>query len=203
MGLLETGWVAFDSETTGLDSTARIIELACVTFQNGEPVRTWSSFVRPIDVDWENPNVKQAMAVNQIEQAQLADCPTFDQIFSDLISELSHEVIVAHNTEFDIRMIRQELERMGRTGGDIPSSVQLDTKLLSYKLHPQTQGHRLQDVAPRWGVVPDGAHRAASDALTCGRILGAMARSHLPNDIGQVHELQKSASAGWNSRRRR
>lgn len=190
-------FIAFDTETTGLDSKARIIEIACVLFENGEPKVAYETFLFPKDVDWNDKNVMAALAVNQIDPKELEGKPTFEDVFHHLFTAFnSAPVWVAHNAEFDLRMLNQEYSRY--KGGSFPiqpATFCLCTKLLSMRVSSGEKSHKLQDAAPRWGVKQDGAHRAASDAFTCGRILSEMAKGHLPNDIAQVHELQKQASS--------
>lgn len=205
MSWAEKRWVAFDTETTGLDGSARIIEIACVLFENGEIVEDWSTLICPEDVDWNDENVKKALAVNQIDPSSLVGKPTFAQTLDRINFAFdASPVWVAHNAEFDLRMLNQEHRRYHQT--DFPFSRPGEdmycfcTKLLSRSLHPLERGHRLQETASRWGVVQDGAHRASSDAITCGRILDAMSKGRLPDDVMQVNELQKQA--GSTGRRR-
>jgi DNA polymerase III epsilon subunit-like protein len=190
-------FVAFDTETTGLDSKARILEIACVLFEDGEVREEWSTLLLPQDVDWNDKNVLSALEVNKIDIASLKGRPSFADVFHRLFVSLnSAPVWVAHNAEFDLRMFDQEYAQY--KGGPFPikpAAMCVCTKLLSRSLHPQEKSHRLQDTAPRWGVTQEGAHRAASDAITCGRILAQMANGHLPADLEQIHELQKQASS--------
>ncbi len=57
-------FVALDTETTGLDSKARIVEIALVTFEGGKPVQTWSKLLRPKGCDIYGPECAKAFAVN-------------------------------------------------------------------------------------------------------------------------------------------
>lgn len=195
-------FVAFDTETTGFDSKARILEIACVLFEDGEVKEEWSTLLLPQGVDWNDKNVLSALEVNKIDVASLKDKPSFPDVFHRLYASLnSAPVWVAHNAEFDLRMFDQEYGQY--KGGPFPikpAMICLCTMLLSRSLHSKDKGHRLQDTASRWGVTQDGAHRAASDAIACGRILAQMVKGHLPEDLGQVHELQKQASSTGNRR---
>ena len=199
-------YVAFDTETTGLNGDARIIEIALVLFDRGKVVSEYSTLVNPgNEVDWTDANVQKALEVNKIKLADLQGKPSFPDIFHHLFQHFrAADVWVAHNTEFDTRMMNQEQQRHKKTDFPLRPRLSLDTKLLSNKLHPHEKGHRLMEVAPRWGVVQDGAHRAASDAITCGRILSAMVQKNaLPSDIGDMMSFHKQASVEWGSTRRR
>lgn len=196
-------FVTFDTETTGVNGSARILEMSCVQFEKGEVKEIWSTLLCPPDVDWEDENVKKALAVNQIERDALTGQPTFEQIFHHLYIHFgAANIWAAHNSEFDLRMLDQEFQRYKGIKFPLQPGVCLDTMHLSRALHPNERFHKLADVATRWGVSPDGAHRAASDAITCGRILWAMANGHLSENIDEVNEFQKAANLRWKSGRR-
>jgi DNA polymerase III subunit epsilon len=198
-------WVAFDTETTGLGSDARIIEIALVAFKDGEIVEQWDTLLEPEGVNWDDPNVQRALEVNKIERSKLAGAPKFGDVFHRLALHFrSADVWVAHNAEFDLRMLDQEYKALKGESFPIRPKLCLCTKLLSNQVHAHERSHRLDAVAPRWGVTPDGAHRAASDAITCGRILASMrTRNALPNDFGELEEFQKVASSRWSGSKRR
>lgn len=209
MSHLPFRFTAFDTETTGLKEDARIIEIALVQFEYNESdglklVDEWSSFLNPDNVNYDDPGVQQALSVNQIKKEDLAGAPQYQDIFHRLYLHFRwSDIWVAHNAEFDIRMLNQESRKSRQVDFPIQPKIQLCTKLLSAKIHNTEKGHRLQEVAPRWGVVQEGAHRAASDAITCGRILGAMVqRGALPLEFDGLHTFQKEASASYRMQRR-
>lgn len=196
-------FVSYDTETTGLDKTARIIEVAFVRFEEGQVKERWESFINPGEVKWDDPNVQKALEVNQIKQEDLKDAPSFMDIFHHVAAHLRGvDVWVAHNAEFDLRMFDQEYR--AHRGMPFPITLprlNLCTKLLSSRINPTERSHSLAPTAARWGVEQDGAHRAASDAITCGRILYAMHQKNaLPLEVPEVEEFHKQASVAWNSR---
>lgn len=195
-------FVSFDTETTGLGSEARIVEIAFVRFEKGEIAEKWESFLKPEGVKWEDPNVQKALEVNQIKREQLDGAPSFMDVFHHVAAHLRGvDVWVAHNAEFDLRMLDQEYKAHKQASFPILPKLCLCTKLLSSQIHPSEKKHNLQFVAPRWGVQQDGAHRAASDAITCGRILHAMlVKNALPSERSEVEEFHKQASVAWNSK---
>lgn len=195
-------FTAFDTETTGLDSRARIIEIGIVHFYKGEVVREWSALIHPNGVDWEDPNVKKALEINKIAFADIQGKPLFEEVRLELMQELSEEVWVAHNTPFDLRMMNQELTLLHEKFTYQPELI-LDTMSLDNFLNPMAGKRRLELVAPRWGVTFEDAHRAVVDARTCGKVLAAMAKAgKLPEDPKEMAELQKNAAATWENANR-
>lgn len=195
------GFVAFDTETTGLGSSARIVELACVTFERGVIAREWTQMFYPEDVDWGDPQVKKALEVNRIDPAELRDKPKFGDVLGDILLELSHSVWVAHNAVFDVKQIDQELQRLSRPALSLPFVI--CTKNLASRLNNSSAGNRLADVACRYGVMQEGAHRAAADAITCGRVLTRMAEQGLlPTEDEAMRTFCLQAHNQWSAKHR-
>ena len=195
-------FVAIDTETTGFGKDARIVEVAAVTFEDGEVAEEWSSLIRPEGVNWDDPNVKKAMEVNGIPLEELADKPTFADIAGQLILCLSQDVWVAHNYEFDSRMLAQEFTRAKYPA--FTPVLGVCTKNLGSFFSETSSSNKLADVASRYGVVQAGAHRAVVDARVCGEILVAMLRAkQLPEDSTEFSTMCKQADASWSKRWRR
>lgn len=96
------GYIAFDVETTGLDSTHdRIIEIGAVQFVDGQPIKRFSSLVNP-----EKSIPASATSINHITNEMVATAPTEQEISADLIEFLGdaingETVMCAHNASFD------------------------------------------------------------------------------------------------------
>lgn len=194
-------YVSIDTETTGFGPDARILEVAVVTFEKGEVVREWSQLLWPEGVDWSDVKVKEALAINHIDVETLKGKPAFAQVVPDLFMELSQEVWVAHNADFDVRMLNQELMRLKRPMLAVPSIVACTWNLAMY-ISKTKYGNKLAEVAARFNVPVEDAHRAAGDARTCGRIFEGMRRAgHLPADAMDMVGLCKRADAERRGRR--
>lgn len=197
MGVLDS-FIAFDTETTGFGPTARILEIAVVVFEQGEPVHAWEQLLCPEGVDWGSENVQKALAVNKIDPKDLQGKPTFKQVFPDLMLELSSDIWVAHNASFDIQMIQQEAQRIQKLVQP-PPLVACTLQLAAYRTN--AKNNKLADVAARYSVLQDGAHRAAADATVCGRIFREMIRKdEIPPTVGGMKDLIQAAEKAWKTR---
>lgn len=170
-----------------------------MTFEGGKVVREWSSLLCPEDVDWTHPDVMKALEVNRIAFGDLHGKPTFEQILPDLLVELTCPVLVAHNAEFDARMINGELKRLGRPA--LAPQLLVCTKNLANHLNGGQPGNKLAQVAERFGIVQEDAHRAAVDARVCGLVLAEMhRRALLPANDEAMTTLCRRAAAQWRGR---
>lgn len=106
-------WFAvLDTETTGMEEHDQVLEVAIVLVpqqyaKNHVFWRTWTSLVKPPkDV----PVVAPARAAHHITDAELDRAQPMAQVFEKgIIPRLKGEeiVLVAHNIEFDMRLMRQ------------------------------------------------------------------------------------------------
>lgn len=74
---------------------------------------------------------------------------------------------VGHNVGFDLAFLEQN--------GFAPGARRLDTADLASMLLPTAPSYALQRLAADAGIVPDAAHRALDDALTCAAVLAGLA----------------------------
>lgn len=166
--MLKKKYIAFDIETTGLNPVEdRIVELGAVLFENGIPVKKFSSLVNP------NKFISfEATRVNNISNEMIQNAPRENIIYPKLVEfledSLSGEtVICAHNARFDIGFLSNTLERLGYSG----NIKYIDTLSLSRNLIYVLENYKQSTVADYFDIINEEAHRAVTDAETCGKIL--------------------------------
>lgn len=124
--------IVFDVESTGLpthaaplDKQPRIIELGALAYDSGIESR-YSQLIHP-----QCAISAEITKITGITDEAVQFCPVFKeawegiesvQSFKDFIAEC--EVLIAHNAEFDVKMLSFELERLGLNPKDfIPPTV--------------------------------------------------------------------------------
>lgn len=201
-------FVAFDVETTGLSKHDRVLEVACVTFQDGERRSIWQTLVNPGDgFDWTTPSVQASLKINRLRVHELRKAPTFSNVMENLFRCLNASVWVAHHADFDLRMLRQERVRADReTGRNTDSLVPrprviADTCSLDYALFPNLNvSRKLDAVADRYCLRFENAHTAVADAEACGRLFELM-RPKLPQDLVELREFCEQAKSAYRKHR--
>lgn len=167
--------VIFDTETTGLDKTDEIIEIACVDIEGNVLLDT---FVKPTCAISEG-----ARAVHGIGDDELADAPSIGDLVPDLQRIFSDRLVLGWHFKFDSRLLRQSLRAAGLTwskawkdvrGPEEEHCIQFwygrfsaGTSRRKVRL-----GKAVEDCEIR---VTGPAHRAASDAQTARLVLLNMA----------------------------
>lgn len=147
--------VFVDLETTGANfARDRILEVGLVEV-DAHGVREWEALV--------NPGVPVTPFINEltgIDDAMVADAPTFAQLADQLRERLADKIFIAHNARFDYGFLKAEFARLGI---NFRATV-LCTVKLSRKLFPQHVRHNLDTLIERHGIAVDARHRALADA---------------------------------------
>ena len=159
--------IAVDLETTGFDpATDRIIEIGAVrvrlTPDGAEPGERFSTFVDPgRDI---GPTITR---LTGIQDQDLVGAPPVADAVARFAAFAGAGTFVGHNVGFDLAFLEQN--------GFAPGAARLDTADLASMLMPTAPSYALQRLAADAGIVPEAAHRALDDALTCAAVLADLA----------------------------
>ena len=172
-----------DTETTGLDAGAEIVEIA-VLDRHGAVL--FESLVKPVV-----PVPDEAIAVHGITNEDLAQAPAWPEVATVLDGLVAGRVLVAHNAVFDKRMLSQSSDRH-RLPAPTGASWECTLELLT-----QPNGGRWPNLAVAMGLAgairPDPgagrAHRAAYDAHCCRNIVLALAGAAPPDQPASRNEV--------------
>lgn len=155
-----------DTETTGLDATDQVCEIAILDVDGAV---LFSSLVSPSCSM--NP---AAASVHAISHDELVNAPTWPHVHDAVAAILSGRLVIAHNADFDMRLLSQTCRAYGL---DIPPAEWDCTQAL---LTPLNGGRwpRLSKAVDLAGadVGAGAAHRAVRDADTVRRIVLALGR---------------------------
>ena len=146
-----------DVETTGGKYNEEgITEIAIYRFDGHTIVDQFSSLVNPLkDIQ---PFVQRLTGINS---KMLVNAPKFHEVAKRIVEITEDAVIVAHNAEFDYRIIRTEFKRLGYDF----ERQSLCTVALSQKLIPDVPSYKLGKLVRSLGIPISDVHRAHGDAL--------------------------------------
>ena len=154
--------VVLDFETTGFspDKGDRVIEIgAAIVDSTGQICNRLQLLCNPAR---SIPAV--ITRLTGICDDMLINSPSTESAISRLCDFIADRIIVAHNSEFDIRFLRSELQRIGK----IVVPQHLCTWKLSRKLLPSLRSHKLGVLKDHIGYKEDCMHkdhRALDDVL--------------------------------------
>ena len=168
--LQETPLVLFDTETTGLDSDLdRIIEFGAMKIVGGKVVDEFWSFVRT-DIEL----TQNIVNLTGITQGMLDGQPDIGDVLPKFLQFIKGSIIVAHNAEFDMAMLKAAGSRLGY-------ELQWPcfcTLKLSRKVLPGLPRYNLDTLAEHFQLTFEARHRAVGDV----KVLNGILQEILNND---------------------
>lgn len=180
-----TAWLAqdplfLDTETTGLDDDAEIVEIAILDAEGNILLQ---ELCRP-----SKPMAPEAAAVNKIDPAELDDAQPWPSIAGQVASLLAGRLVICHNADYDARLIRQTC-RIHNTPAPAPAEWGCTLQLL-WPLNGERRPRltRAMELAGAEYPAEGSAHRAAYDAECCRRIVLALGAEDLDIDRGCPHK---------------
>lgn len=155
-------FVALDFETATHERHSAC-ELGICVVEDAQIVKTHSWLIKPPSFPYFSP---RNMEVHGITPQDVAEAPTFDEIWSEVEELLYGNMMIAHNAAFDAGVLRGSLDYYGifKPKTKYLCSVQLARKswkdLKSYGLKNLAEHHQIRF----------NHHRAGDDAEACARI---------------------------------
>ena len=173
----------FDLETTGIDiGKDRIVEISIFkVFPNGnKESKTW--LVNPTI-----PIPPQTTAVHGIDDAKVANEPTFAQLASQIQNMIKDSDLAGYNSDrFDIPLLAEEMLRAG-VDFDMKNRVSVDVQTVFHKMEERTLSAALKFYC---GKKLENAHSAEADTMATYEILKAQLDRYpeLENDMKSLSE---------------
>lgn len=154
---LETEFVVFDLETSGLDSQRdEILEIAGIKMKGPEEVARFEVLIQPTRAI--PPEVEKINGLNEI--FLLVNGRKSKEAVGDFLTFIGNAIVVGHNIkDFDWLFIQAHANRHQLTK---PTNNLIDTLLLSRKLLALPK-YNLTEVARHFGYENRNAHRAMPD----------------------------------------
>ncbi|AZZ94702.1 3'-5' exonuclease [Hahella sp. KA22] len=162
--------VVLDTETTGLDDQAEVIEISVMDMR-GKVL--FDQLVRPL-----NPVPDEATDIHGITNDSLASKPNFPDVYLALRRVISGKTVVAYNASFDNRLLMQTCAAYGLPMIEADWQCAMDA-YSRYRKEPDAKrgGYRRQSLAKaakQMGIEVYGAHRAVADCFTTVEVIGSV-----------------------------
>lgn len=168
-------YAILDIETTGGQYNEEgITEIAIYKYDGHEVVDQFISLINP-----EKPIQPFVVKLTGINNAMLRSAPKFYEVAKRIVEITDGCIIVAHNAQFDYRVMRSEFERLG-----YPFERQtLCTVELSQKLLPEQPSHSLGKLVRALGIPMSDRHRASGDALATVQLFKLLLDKDIEKEI--------------------
>ncbi len=163
--LNEVDFVVLDVEAVAKKTQpARMIELGAYRVRAGEIIDEFQTLINP-----ESRLPRFIATLTGISDEMLATAPKFSDIVDAWLDFAGDAVLVAHNSDFDLPLLNQEIARV--YPGCRMRNAELCTVNLARRALRKLESHKLDALADHFGIEIPERHRAAGDALATARIL--------------------------------
>lgn len=186
-------YICLDLETTGLrPSKDWIIEVAAYRVRDGYVEDRFVSLVRPGEISKVTPFITN---LTGISREMVSDAPLPDDVLPELFEFVGEDMIVGHNTCFDMNFLYDGAVRAGLPpiGNDFT-----DTMRISRRTYRELPNHKLGTLAQYLSVTQDGAHRAAADVettISCYEKMVKCRSARFPESWYRSHSSSGSSSS--------
>lgn len=154
-------YIAFDVETPNRFNN-RMSAIGITIIEDGMIIRKLYSLINP-ETNFDDFNTQ----LTGINAEMVQNKPTFPQIWNKIEPLMSDSVLVAHNAQFDMSVLKCCLRDYGitwKTHAPYLCTVQIGRRILP------KMSHKLNAMCSYYGIELDH-HHAGSDSLACAKIL--------------------------------
>ena len=164
-----------DIESTGGKfNEESIIEVAAYKFDGTSIKDQFISLVNPQrDI---HPYVEK---LTGITSKMVKTAPKFHEIAKRIVEITSDSILVAHNAQFDYRILQLEFKRLGYDF----SMKSLCTVILSQELLPDQESYKLGRLSRSLGIPLKDRHRASGDALATVELFKILLEKDIKQNI--------------------
>ena len=154
-------FVALDFETATTDRNS-ICEVGLAIVKNGQIVETKDWLIQPPHNKYDD-FIKD---IHGITPEVTKDCPSFLDVWEEILPYIEGHLVVAHNTAFDMYALRGALYNYNIK---FPSFINMCSMRLSRAV-VRAKTHKLSSLCERFNIEYGTKHRADADAVACAKV---------------------------------
>lgn len=171
-----------DLETTGGNHQSdKIIEIGLVKIHQLEITEEKSYLINP---EKDIPEFIQRLT--KISPKDVADKPKISEVIEDIIAFIGDDILVAHNTSFDIPFLNGVLKNLGKP--TLKNKV-ICTNVMTKHLIPEMLSSNLSHMCKLFDIGHKKAHRALDDAKATAKLLLIYLNIFIDKNINKVNQL--------------
>ena len=158
-----------------------MIEIGILRVRNGEITDRYEQLIK-----LENEIDGFITSLTGISNEMVAGKPAIEDVKSDVLAFLRSDIIVGHNTSFDVRFLAAGFQ-------ENIANEYMDTMQFARKLYPDLPHHRLSDLS-EYLQLTNNEHRALADCITTKELYEAMKTEIARKGLGIKDLWQVNAS---------
>lgn len=168
-------YAVLDIETTGGKyNEERITEIAIYKFDGNQVLDSFASLINP-----EKKIQDFVVKLTGINNKMLLNAPKFYEVAKRILEITENCILVAHNSSFDYRVIKNEYKSLGYQY----NKHTLCTVELSQQLIPEAKSHSLGKLCKSLGIPVSKRHRADGDAMATVNLFKILLQKDINKNI--------------------
>lgn len=174
-------FIAIDLETANYRRSS-ICEIGITVVKNSRIVETRNWLVRPEGNEYDDFNIM----IHGITPDMTKNSPSFKEVWKDVEPYLTDQVVVAHNTAFDMYAIRDAIDEQ-KGMKYTPFQFYCSLRAARYTIQG-CYNYTLPVVCEYVGIDMDVHHRAADDSLACAELFIKCIENAEVNSLSEFQE---------------
>lgn len=167
--------IDFETATSSRNSACSV---AVVEVKEGKLFDSYYALIRPPELKFNYFNIQ----IHGIHPEDVKDAPDFAGIWPELKKRLEGRIVVAHNAQFDMSVLKYSLLENDLS---IPKFSYCCTVKIARKVWPELENHKLDTVGD-FLHIDFNHHNALDDARTCAAIPVMAGRALHTDDFGEL-----------------
>lgn len=183
-----SSFVVFDLETTGLSATNNeIIEIGAIRFVNDEAREQFHTYIKP-----KRKITQKITDITGITNEMVKDAPTIEDVLPYFVDFIKDDVLVAHNSSFDMGFILHNLfinnykKIKNKTIDTLQLSRRRVRELDSDNIPRRLQNYKLVTLKEHYGLNEVGSHNAIDDCKVCAYVYLRIKNDEVIEEIEEV-----------------
>jgi DNA helicase-2/ATP-dependent DNA helicase PcrA len=181
--------IVFDTETTGLDTKlGDVIQIAAIEIVQGRVCRTFEVYI-DTELDF-----SEAEKIHHISKDFLiANATDKHTALSDFIDFIDDSALIAHNLDYDYKILNSNLERTGLPAiskkHDLYDSVEIVKRL-----YPKFPRYKLEYLLEKLNIKGDNSHNAMDDVKATFNLISHCATMILNTRNSRLNAVDEKIS---------
>lgn len=185
---LPENYCCIDIETTGfMPNYDEIVEICGIKVRSGKIVENYSTLIKPI-----KPIDSFITELSGVTNEMLEGQPRIEEVAIDFYNFLSDEILLGHNTHFDINFLYDAFEKI--LNKPLRNNF-IDLMRISRHLFQDFKNHKLATIAKELGVNTEVRHRAEADCITTIKCLEEC-RAYIDENEIDIYTLFRQGKNG-------
>lgn len=185
-------FVVLDTETTGLDTSKDVLlSIGAVVIQNNA---IQLKDILEITVNRTEILKAEAVKIHGLTLNDINEGKSIEQAIRQFLSFLEADIIVAHHTGFDLKMLNKTIQNYLNAPFQLENKA-IDTAVLAKRIdtlenpYEQTYQYDLDNVSKRYNVALHDRHTAWGDAFITAKLFLILTRILKSRGVKKIEDL--------------